>query len=90
MRGFPVLQGGKIDRGVLCWEHEGNRAVRIGDWKLVSGFGDPWQLYNMADDRVETHDVSAAHPEKVAELKAAYEAWAKRCGVEPWPVRKPR
>jgi arylsulfatase len=41
----------------------------------------------MVDDRTEGHDLSAQHPEKVAELKNAYEAWAARCGVEQWPIR---
>jgi len=77
-----------LDRGVLCWEHEGNRAVRIGDWKLVAAHNEKWQLYNLAEDRTEAHDLASSQPEKVAELKTAYETWATRCGVEPWPVKK--
>jgi len=84
---LPVLKGDTIDRGPLFWEHEGNRAVREGDWKLIAAHTEPWQLYNMANDRTELHDLSEKYPEKVTELKAAYEAWAKRCGVVGWPVR---
>jgi arylsulfatase len=82
-----LKSGGTLDRGALCWEHEGNRAVRIGDWKLVAVRGGDWQLFNLAADRTELKDLSRQHPEQVEALKAAYEAWAKRCGVEPWPVR---
>lgn len=86
---LPALTGGTIDRGPLFWEHEGNRAVRLADWKLVAGHREKWQLYNLATDRTELNDLASGHPDKVAELTAMYETWAKRCGVEPWPV-KPR
>jgi arylsulfatase A-like enzyme len=83
----PVMEGAPpIPRGALCWEHEGNRAVRIGNWKLVAPHGERWQLFDMINDRTELHDVSADHPEIVAELHHAYDAWVKRCGVEEWPI----
>ncbi len=85
---LPVFRDGQIDRGALFWEHEGNRAARLGDWKLVAGNGERWQLYNIARDRTELNDLAAGNPEKVSELKALYDDWAKRCGVEPWPVRR--
>ena len=84
---LPVIKGGPaFARGAICWEHEGNRAVRIGDWKLVAPHGEPWKLFNMAADRTELHDVSAMHPDAVKRLHAAYDAWVKRCGVEEWPI----
>jgi len=85
---LPAFQGTAIARGPLCWEHEGNRAVRLGDWKLLAAHEEPWQLYNLAEDRTELIDVASKFPQKVAELKAAYEQWAARCGVEPWPVKR--
>jgi arylsulfatase len=84
----PAFNGQPIDRGPLFWEHEGNRAVRLGDWKLIAADREKWQLYNLAEDRTELHDVASNHPEKVAELKSLYDRWAQRCGVEPWPVRR--
>jgi arylsulfatase A-like enzyme len=84
----PALNGKPLDRGPLFWEHEGNRAVRLGDWKLIAAFRAKWQLYNLSDDRTELNDLASSHPDKVAELKALYEQWANRCGVEPWPVRR--
>jgi arylsulfatase len=76
------------DSRTLFWEHEGNRAVRIGDWKLLAAHNESWQLYDVAHDRTELHDLAKARPEKVAELRQAYDAWAKRCAVEPWPVKR--
>jgi arylsulfatase A-like enzyme len=84
----PAFEGKSLDRGPLCWEHEGNRAVRVGAWKLLAGHGERWQLYDLANDRTELNDLASSNPEKVAELTAIYEKWANRCGVEPWPIKR--
>lgn len=68
----------------LYWEHEGNRAMREGRWKLVSKHPGPWELYDLASDRTETRDLAAAQPERVAAMAAAWQRWADRVGVEPW------
>jgi arylsulfatase len=60
--------------------------VRSGAWKLVARRGDPWELYNLNTDRTELNNLAAAEPERVAALTREYEAWAKRCGVQPWPA----
>ncbi|MFC6344897.1 hypothetical protein ACFP8W_23145, partial [Nocardioides hankookensis] len=57
--------------------------IRRGGWKLVREHGDPWELYDVGTDRSETDDLAAQHPELVAELEAAYDAWAERVGVVP-------
>src|SRR5262249_33743331 len=63
----------RIERDFLFFKHEANRALRVGDWKIVaSGAGAPWELYDLAKDRSETHDVAAQHPEKVKELAARW------------------
>jgi arylsulfatase len=85
----PAFDGQQIEREAIYWEHEGNRAIRVGDWKLVSKHGRPWELYDIATDRVEANDLAAKHPEKVKELADKYDAWAKRARVEPWPVEPP-
>jgi arylsulfatase A-like enzyme len=82
----PAFAGQPIEREAIYWEHEGNRAIRVGNWKLVSKHGQPWELYDIAKDRVEANDLAAKHPEQVRDLTAKYEAWAKRARVEPWPV----
>ncbi|HEY1377683.1 MAG TPA: arylsulfatase [Gemmataceae bacterium] len=79
---------GPASRQTLYWEHEGNRAVRDGKWKLVGLHGKAWALHDMYADRTELTDLAAKEPEKVKELAAKYDEWAKRCNVLPWPVPK--
>lgn len=62
-----------IDRESLWWLHEGNRAVRVGDWKLVAAKGDPWELYDLSTDRAEAHNLAAQMPDKVKELEAIWQ-----------------
>jgi len=63
-----------IAREALWWSHEGNRALRVGDWKLVAAKGDPWELFDLSKDRAETHDLAAEHPDTVREMA---ERWKK-------------
>lgn len=67
----------------IFWEHEGNRAVRDGDWKLVAKENRPWELYNLKQDRTEQHDLAEKHPERVRELAAKWDAYATRAHVLP-------
>jgi arylsulfatase len=75
----------------LFWEHEGSRAVRAGNWKLVSTYPGDWELYDMSTDRVERNNLAALHPDFVEKLAAEWEAWAARTNVDPWtgPRRLP-
>jgi arylsulfatase len=82
----PAFGGQRIEREAIYWEHEGNRAIRVGNWKLVSKHGRPWELYDIATDRVEANDLAAKNAAEVQDLAAKYEVWAKRARVEPWPV----
>lgn len=68
----------------LFWEHEGHRAVRRGNWKLIAPHGREWQLYDLGRDRSETRNLAAQHPTIVDELQALYTVWAKEVGVVPW------
>lgn len=69
----------------LFWEHEGNRAVRSGDWKLVAkGPGAPWELYHLKQDRTESRDRAREEPDRVRELQQKWETWARRAHVLPW------
>jgi arylsulfatase len=81
----PAFSGGRIRRlQPIFWEHEGNRAVRSGRWKLVSRFPDVWELYDMTADRLERNDVAAKHSDIVKKLADEWEQWAKRANVDRW------
>lgn len=62
-----------LRRDSLWWLHEGNRAIRVGDWKLVAVKDGPWELYHLAKDRSEQHDLAAREPDRVRELAAAWQ-----------------
>ena len=83
----PAFRDEPLDREAIYWEHEGNRAVRMGDWKLVSKHPGDWELYDMAADRTETNDLAAAHPQIRLRMAAMWERWAEKVGVQPWPVK---
>ena len=80
----PAFLKQKIQRDALYWEHEGNRAVREGDWKLVAkGPAGDWELYNLRKDRTEQTNLAATHPELTVRLAAKFDAYAKRADVYP-------
>ena len=81
---LPVFQGRPRQRSPIFWEHEGNRAVRDGKWKLVSRFPDNWELYDMEADRTEMNDLVGKLPVIAQDLFQQYQAWAKRSNVEQW------
>jgi arylsulfatase len=79
-----------VQRDYLWWAHEGSKAIRVGDWKLVAaapslrgrgpGARDDqqpgaWELFNLAEDRAETTNLAAKIPEKVQELSRL---WSQR------------
>lgn len=89
----------KLDREALYWEHEGNRAIRIGKWKLVSKPDrrprtfdlveelplDNWELYDLEADRSETNNLATKYPERVNDMAAKWMSWARRVAVIPKP-----
>jgi len=84
----PVLTGGKMQRvQPLFWEHEGNRAMRDGNWKLVSQYDyqkrkfSQWELYDLKRDRSEQADLSDGKPELKTRMIGEFEKWASRAGV---------
>jgi len=88
---LPIFRGGTREgHDALFWEHQGNRAARMGRWKLAAEHGGRWELYDMEADRTELRDLAGRQPDRAAELLARYQAWARRCNVLPWPVKKKR
>jgi arylsulfatase len=72
----PVFtHDGSVAHDYLWWFHDGNRALRVGDWKLVADHAKPFELYDLRSDRSESHNLAAAYPDKV---KALEQAWTRR------------
>jgi arylsulfatase len=72
----PIFKGGTFPQPrLLGWNTGSSRALRDGNWKLVSSAKDPWELYDLATDRTELHDLASKHPDKVAELAAKWARW---------------
>lgn len=83
-----AFSGKKMQRQQpIFWEHEGNRAMRDGEWKLVSQYDYKqkkfmdWELYNLKSDRSELNDLSAQQADRKKRMIQEYEKWADRVGV---------
>lgn len=62
-----------IERDNIWWMHDGHRALRVDDWKIVSAKNDPWSLYDLSVDRNETTDLAKQHPNRLAKMVAEWE-----------------
>ena len=76
---------GPLPDRTYCWEHEGNKAIRKGKWKLVRDHDDAsWQLYDMQADPVELNDMAASQPDRARAMLEEYQDWEKKVGVKPF------
>ena len=85
----PLFKGAQRDgHDAIYWEHEGNRAIRKGKWKLVSKWRPPennrWELYDIEADRSELNDLAEQMADRVEEMAAEWQVWADRAGVVEW------
>jgi arylsulfatase len=81
----PMLQGRRVDRGPLFWEHEGSRAVRDGKWKITAVYPKgEWELYDIQSDRTEQVNLATRYPDRVKRMAAQWETWARQNHVIPW------
>lgn len=86
----PALAGGSLGaRPPIYFLYETDRAVRVGDWKLVSFRSNPWELYNLADDRTESQDLAAARPELRDRLVTLWHTLAEHVDHAPAELRQP-
>ena len=97
----PAFSGQAPSERAVFFEHEGNRAVRLGRWKLVSRAEDDpfawwqhddpgpgnWELYDMEADRTETNDLASERPDLVRSLAVLWQQWALRTDVLPYPEK---
>ena len=86
-----AFNGKSIERHQpIFWEHEGNRALRDGKWKLVAkGPAGPWELYDIEADRTELNNLAHQFSERTKSLVSQWETWAKRTKVLPWIWKSP-
>lgn len=93
-----AIKNRPIQRDFIFWEHEGNRAIKVGSWKLVSKTEkskvftekdqNAWELYNLELDPSETKDLASQYPAKVQDLALLWEKEAIRTKALPWPWDK--
>ena len=96
----PAFTKDHLDREAIYWEHEGNRAVRMGKWKLISKARkknsfvwdkiaelplSDWELFDMDADRTEMYDLASANPALVQQMADMWQSWARRTGAVPRP-----
>ena len=86
----PGFNGKDIGRKApIFWEHEGNRAMREGKWKLVAkGANGSWELYDIDADRTELNNLAEKEPGRLKDMSEAWEAWAVKALAKPWPWGK--
>jgi arylsulfatase len=74
---LPLFDGrGRAAHEALYFQFSNCRALRMGDWKIVSFYGHQWELYNLAEDRCEQNDLADKHPERVASMAARWHEMA--------------
>ena len=74
----PIFAGKELpSRPPISLKFSDNVGLRDGDWKIVSYRGMPWELYNIKEDRAETNNLSAKHPERVKTMAAVWEKITK-------------
>lgn len=84
-----IFKGATSENDTLYWEHEGNKAIRVADWKLVYELEqNEWELYDLNSDRSEINNISYKYPDKVKQLKAAHDKWCTKVGVIDWTTIK--
>jgi arylsulfatase len=85
-----LISGGDVelhaDDDALGWQMFGDRAIRMGNWQLLSlleraGRTGDWQLFNLANDLAEMNDVSEWFPEKREALTDAWRDCSAANGV---------
>jgi arylsulfatase A-like enzyme len=81
----PLFSADQMSSRYLFFEHEGNRAVTDGRWKLVATRGQSWELYDTASDRTELQNLAATQPRRVEQLSQVWRQWAERNNVTPLP-----
>ena len=91
----PAFKSKTTSREFIFWEHSANRAIRMGDWKLVARVKNQkkftpedenaWELYDLSKDPSETNDLALTYPDRLKEMAEKWEKEAIRIKAKPWP-----
>ncbi|MEP1210032.1 MAG: arylsulfatase [Rhizobiaceae bacterium] len=88
---LPLFQGSNWQRQQpIFFEHEGNCAIRHGQFKLVRQFGQDWELYDMEVDRTELTNLIGKNRPVEGDLLSQYNGWTEATGVMDWSIALPR
>jgi len=75
-----LAKDGSATHESLWWLHEGNRALRVGDWKIVAaGANAEWELYDLSTDRAESNNLAGAEPDRVREMARVWQQQMDDC-----------
>ncbi|MCX6625250.1 MAG: sulfatase-like hydrolase/transferase [Acidobacteria bacterium] len=86
----PAFKGKTIARSKpLFFQFNKGSAMRDGLWKLVRN-SPTWELYDLAVDRTETHNLAAQRPALVRQMDLAWLAWWKECTGNAWTGKAPK
>jgi len=86
----PIFAGGRIEtRPPIHFLFGQDRALRDGDWKLVSFRGRPWELYHISEDLAEVHDLAAEHPDRVGRMAAEWHRMTRDVLMAPSQEQRP-
>lgn len=79
---IPALNGKPLVSRYIYVEHEGNKSVRDGDYKIVALKNESWELYNIVKDPTEMNNLAAKLPDRVKKLSDAWDTWAARINLK--------
>ena len=74
----PLLDGQPLlSRPPIHFLFSTDRALRDGDWKLVSFQSKAWELYNISNDRTELNNLADSQPERMQSMIRQWNEMAK-------------
>jgi len=78
----PVFLGEQREaHAALYFSVPRNQALRMGDWKIViAARGQPWELYNLANDPTETVNLAKEDPHRVKKMAEVFKRWQRKVG----------